>query len=83
MGNPKATQVNGDAAAAMAELSDLVIMNPPFTRSDIRHDQFTNQEERKLKDREKELFSNKPVHLSHNGGLSCIWPTSCPSGIPE
>ena len=67
-GGSKATQVNGDAAADMAEPSDLVIMNPPFTRSDIRHDQFTNQEERKLKDREKELFDGKPVHLSSNGG---------------
>jgi len=67
-GGSKATQVNGDAAAAMAEPSDLVIMNPPFTRDSLRHDQFSPEEELKLKDREKELFSNKPVRLSHNGG---------------
>ena len=67
-GGSKATQVNGDAAADMAELSDLVIMNPPFTRDSLRHDQFSPEEERKLKDREKELFDGKPVHLSSNGG---------------
>ena len=67
-GASKATQVNGDAAAAMAEPADVVLMNPPFTRDSLRHDQFSPEEERKLKDREKELFSNKPVRLSHNGG---------------
>ena len=67
-GASQATHVNGDAAAAMAEPADIILMNPPFTRSDLRHDQFSPEEERKLKDREKELFSNKPVHLSHNGG---------------
>ena len=43
-------------------------MNPPFTRDSLRHDQFTREEEKKIKAREKALFSNKPVHLSHNGG---------------
>ena len=71
-GASQATQVNGDAAAAMAEPADLVIMNPPFTRSDLRHDQFSPEEERKLKDREKELFSNKPVHLSSNGNAFMV-----------
>ena len=67
-GASKTTHVNGDAAAAMAEPSDLVIMNPPFTRDSLRHDQFSPEEERKIKDREKELFANKPVHLSGNSG---------------
>ena len=62
------TQVNGDAAAAMAEPADVIIMNPPFTRNSLRHDQFSREDEKKLKDREKELFSNKPVHLSGNSG---------------
>ncbi len=30
--------------------------------------QFSREEERKIKAREKALFANKPVHLSHNGG---------------
>ena len=45
-----------------------MIMNPPFTRDSLRHDQFSRAEERKIKAREKALFANKPVHLSHNGG---------------
>ena len=67
-GASKATQVNGDAAAAMAEPSDLIIMNPPFTRDSLRHDQFSPEDEKKIKDREKELFADKPVHLSGNSG---------------
>ena len=66
---PAVTQVDGgDAMAAAAEPADLVIMNPPFTRDSLRHDQFSREEERKIKDREKALFANKPVHLSNNGG---------------
>ena len=61
------TQVNGDAAAAAAEPSDLVIMNPPFTQHDLRHHQFSDAEREKLTARENELFANKPVHLSSNG----------------
>ena len=61
------THVNGDAAAAAAEPSDLVIMNPPFTQHDLRHHQFSDAEREKLTARENELFANKPVHLSSNG----------------
>ena len=67
-GGSNATQVNGEAAAAAAEPSDLVIMNPPFTRDSLRHDQFSDKHERKIKDREKQIFSGKPVHLSGNSG---------------
>ena len=66
-GGSKATHVNGDAEAAAAEPSDLVIMNPPFTQHDLRHQQFSNEEREKLTSRERELFANKPVHLSSNG----------------
>ncbi len=62
------TQVDTGETMAGAEPADLVIMNPPFTRDSLRHDQFNRQEERKIKDREKALFANKPVHLSNNGG---------------
>ena len=48
------------------EPADLVIMNPPFTRDSLRHDQFSAAAERKMKAREKALFSNKPVNLSGN-----------------
>ena len=62
------TQVDSGETMAAAEPADLVIMNPPFTRDSLRHDQFSREDERKIKDREKALFSNKPVHLSNNGG---------------
>jgi len=48
---------------------DLVIMNPPFTRGDIRYDQFSESEEKLMKNREKKLFGKSPARLSHSGGL--------------
>ena len=62
------SQIETGEEIAQAEQADLVIMNPPFTRDSLRHDQFSRDEERKIKAREKALFANKPVHLSHNGG---------------
>ena len=62
------SQIDTGEEIAQTEPADLVIMNPPFTRDSLRHDQFTRAEERKIKAREKALFANKPVHLSHNGG---------------
>lgn len=51
-------------APAQAELAHLVIMNPPFTRDSLRHDDFPQKIERMLKDRERQLMKNAPVHLS-------------------
>ena len=67
---PKAVQAvshidTGEQITEM-EPADLVIMNPPFTRDSLRHDQFTREEELAIKAREKELFANEPVHLSGN-----------------
>ena len=67
-GDQAFSQVENGENMAHPDPADLVIMNPPFTRSDLRHDQFSAEDEQKLKDREKELFSKKPVHLSHSGG---------------
>ena len=63
-------QVESKRVAAEAENADLVIMNPPFTRDSLRHDQFNRAHEMKLKAREKELFDklNGGIHRSHNGG---------------
>ena len=61
------TQVENGENMAHPDPADLVIMNPPFTRDSLRHDQFSKEDEKKLKDREKILFSKKPVHLSGNG----------------
>ena len=68
---PVAQVENGDDMA-QSEPADLVIMNPPFTRNSLRHDQFSAADERKIKAREKMLFSNKPVHLSSNGNAFII-----------
>ena len=60
-------QIETEQEVAKAEPADLVIMNPPFTRDSLRHDQFSKQEEKLLKNREKELFAGQPIHLSSNG----------------
>lgn len=53
---------------ARVDPSDVVIMNPPFTRDSLRHDQFNEVDEGLLKGREKDLFENGPVHRSGNSG---------------
>ena len=40
---------------------DLVIMNPPFTRNDIRHDQLGPDVERRVKEREARIFAKAEV----------------------
>ena len=39
---------------------NLVIMNPPFTRDSLRHDQFTRKDEQAIKRREKEIMEDQP-----------------------
>ena len=65
---PSVSQVDSDDEIVHIEPADLVIMNPPFTRDSLRYDQFDVATELTVKAREKELFANKPVHLSHSGG---------------
>ena len=57
-----------ESEMGMAEpppLMDLVIMNPPFTRDSLRHDQFSRKDELAIKKREKEVLdtSSKPDDL--------------------
>ena len=47
---------------------DLVILNPPFTSASLRHDQFSKDEEKAMKQLEKKLFADKPTHLAGNSG---------------
>ena len=61
-------QIDTGQEVVQAEPADLIIMNPPFTRDSLRHDQFSRQEEKMLKAREKELFASLPTHLSGNSG---------------
>ena len=67
-GNGRPKQVDSNEEIATVAPSDLVIMNPPFTRDSLRHDQFSAEEEQRIKEREKEIFARTPVHLSNNGG---------------
>ena len=43
--------------------ADLVIMNPPYTRNDKRHDQLGDLVEKRVKVRETEILAASPVHL--------------------
>ena len=67
-GNGAPKQVESEQEFATVDPSDLVIMNPPFTRDSLRHDQFNAKDEALIKRREKEIFSRTPVHLSGNSG---------------
>lgn len=62
------SQVDDGSEMAQPDPSDLVIMNPPFTRDSLRHDQFSRTDEAKLKAREKRLFANKPTYMAGNSG---------------
>ena len=66
------SQIESGERIVQADPADLVIMNPPFTRDSLRHDQFSKADERKIKAREKQLFANKPVHLSSNGNAFIV-----------
>lgn len=48
---------------------DLVIMNPPYTRDSLRHDQFSDTDEKRLKRREKELMVGRAGHGSSSGTM--------------
>ena len=60
-------RIDGDENMAHPEPADLVIMNPPFTRNSLRHDQFSRSDEIKMRAREKDIFAGKPVELTSNG----------------
>ena len=62
------SQVDSGEEMSRVEPSDLVIMNPPFTRDSLRHDQFSREDEEKLKEREKRLFADKPTYMAGGSG---------------
>ena len=69
---PTAQQVDSGEDTLRAEPADLVIMNPPFTRDSLRHDQFDAETERKIKAREKEMFANRPTYMAGNSGAFLV-----------
>ena len=66
------SQIDSGELITQTDPADLVIMNPPFTRDSLRHDQFSRADEKKIKDREKQIFANKPVHLSSIGSAFLV-----------
>ena len=71
-GDQAFSQVDSGNGALHSGPADLVIMNPPFTQHDLRYQQFTNDEKWIMRDREKQLFSKKPVHLSSQGNAFLV-----------
>ena len=59
----------GDKSEIAANSMDLVIMNPPYTRDSLRHDQFSPSIEKKLKAREKVLTAGRAGHGSSAGTM--------------
>ena len=67
--NPRpatATRIDSTPAPLEADTYDIAIMNPPFTRDSLRHDQFGRKVEIALKKREKAMLDRTPVHRSGN-----------------
>ena len=48
-----------DEPSELPPLMNLVIMNPPFTRDSLRHDQFNRTDEQAIKRREKEVLGGQ------------------------
>ena len=71
-GWPTATQqVENENESSSPPLVDLVIMNPPFTRDSLRHDQFSRADELAIKQREKDMLENhegKAAARLHSSG---------------
>ena len=61
------TQIDtGEKLKSMQGKFSLVIMNPPFTRNSLRHDQFTADDEAGVKEREERIFRNAPKGMRHS-----------------
>ena len=69
-------QVEDDQPDEPPPPMDLVIMNPPFTRDSLRHDQFTRAEEEQIKRREKQMLEGKghraAARLHSSGGMFAV-----------
>ena len=61
-----------DGVAGLPQAMDLVIMNPPYTRDSLRHDQFSKADESALKQRERDLFADRPTYMAGNSGAFLV-----------
>lgn len=59
----------GGVAEVRPNQFDLVIMNPPYTRDSLRHDQFSKTVERRLKAREGSLMEGRHGHGTSAGTM--------------
>ena len=65
-----ASQVDSELLGAVTPNSfPLVIMNPPYTRDSLRHDQFSKTDHDALKAREKQLMAGRGAHGSSAGSM--------------
>ena len=60
------TRIDAAPAPLETETFNLAIMNPPFTRGDIRHKQLDAATEKRLRDRESRLYAGLPMDQSSN-----------------
>ena len=71
--SPNGNEVNGAKAPPPM---DLVVMNPPFTRDSLRHDQFSQSDEAAIKRQEKDLLKDQPhrgaARLHSSGGMFTV-----------
>ena len=71
--SPNGNDVNGAKAPPPM---DLVVMNPPFTRDSLRHDQFSQSDEAAIKRQEKDLLKDQPhrgaARLHSSGGMFTV-----------
>lgn len=64
------TQVETERALTLDPNSfHIVIMNPPYTRDSLRHDQFTAADEKALKAREKTITAGRAGHGSSGSSM--------------
>ena len=71
---PSATQQveSEEGAGQSPPAMDLVVMNPPYTRDSLRHDQFSRADELALKQKEKELFAKRPTYMAGHSGAFLV-----------
>ena len=60
------TRIDAAPAPIETETFHMAIMNPPFTRGDIRHKQLDSDTEKRLRQREAELYFGLPMDQSSN-----------------
>lgn len=66
----EASQIDSEVLAEVKPNSfSLVIMNPPYTRDSLRHDQFSQADHDALKNREKYLMADRGAHGSSAGSM--------------